>query len=309
MNRNFPDERSFIMQQNRHFGIFAALGCYVLWGILPLYWHLLAEAEANEILSHRILWSLVFMLIVVGLTGRMEQLKKDCRELLQNKKRGLMLIAAAIIISLNWLIYIWAVNHNHVIDTSVGYYINPLVNVLFGVVLFGETLSAPKKISIALAAVGIFLMTWQIGKLPWISVALALTFGSYGALKKMLKLDPFTSITLETLLLFPFAFYYVANLTAAGAAHFGSATPALSLLLAGAGVATAIPLILFSYGANLLPLNVLGFFQYISPSLTLLLGIFFFNEPFGFTQLCTFGFIWLALIVFTVSEWKASHGK
>jgi len=220
-----------------------------------------------------------------------------------------MLVAAAIIISLNWLIYIWAVNHNHVIDTSVGYYINPLVNVLFGVVLFGETLSAPKKVSIALAAIGIFLMTWQIGKLPWISVALALTFGSYGALKKMLKLDPFTSITLETLLLFPFAFYYVANLTAAGAAHFGPATPALSLLLAGAGVATAIPLILFSYGANLLPLNVLGFFQYISPSLTLLLGIFFFNEPFGFTRLCTFGFIWLALIVFTVSEWKASHGK
>lgn len=309
MNRNFPDERSFIMQQNRHFGILAALGCYVLWGILPLYWHLLAEAEANEILSHRILWSLVFMLIVVGLTGRMEQLKKDCRELWQNKKRGLMLVAAAIIISLNWLIYIWAVNHNHVIDTSVGYYINPLVNVLFGVVLFGETLSAPKKVSIALAAIGIFLMTWQIGKLPWISVALALTFGSYGALKKMLKLDPFTSITLETLLLFPFAFYYVANLTAAGAAHFGPATPALSLLLAGAGVATAIPLILFSYGANLLPLNVLGFFQYISPSLTLLLGIFFFNEPFDFTRLCTFGFIWLALIVFTVSEWKASHGK
>jgi len=309
MNRNFPDERSFIMQQNRHFGILVALGCYVLWGILPLYWHLLAEAEANEILSHRILWSLVFMLIVVGLTGRMEQLKKDCRELWQNKNRGLMLVAAAVIISLNWLIYIWAVNHNHVIDTSVGYYINPLVNVLFGVVLFGETLSAPKKVSIALAAIGIFLMTWQIGKLPWISVALALTFGSYGALKKMLKLDPFTSITLETLLLFPFAFYYVANLTAAGAAHFGPATPALSLLLAGAGVATAIPLILFSYGANLLPLNVLGFFQYISPSLTLLLGIFFFNEPFGFTRLCTFGFIWLALIVFTVSEWKASHGK
>jgi chloramphenicol-sensitive protein RarD len=158
-----------------------------------------------------------------------------------------------------------------------------------------------------LAAVGIFLMTWQIGKLPWVSVALALTFGSYGALKKKLKLDPFTSITLETLLLFPFAFYYVANLTATGAAHFGTATPLLSLLLAGCGVATAVPLILFSYGANLLPLNVLGFFQYISPSMTLLLGIFFFNEPFGTTQLFTFGFIWLALLVFTVSEWRSSH--
>ena len=260
----------------------AALGCYVLWGILPLYWHLMADAEANEILCHRILWSVVFMLIVIVATKRWHTLKKDCLELWQNKKRGAMLVAAAIIISLNWLTYIWAVNHNHVIDTSIGYYINPLVNVLF-------------------------VMTWQIGKLPWVSVALALTFGSYGALKKKLKLDPFTSITLETLLLFPFAFYYVANLTAAGAAHFGPETPTLSLLLAGCGVATAVPLILFSYGANLLPLNVLGFFQYISPSMTLLLGIFFFNEPFGTTQLFTFGFIWLALLVFTISEWKASH--
>ena len=295
------------MQQNRKYGILAALGCYLLWGVLPLYWHLLAEAEANEILAHRVLWSLVFMLIVIVATKRRQKLKNDCCELWQNKKRGAMLVAAAIIISLNWLTYIWAVNHNHVIDTSIGYYINPLVNVLFGVAIFGETLSAPKKLRIALAAVGIFLMTWQIGKLPWVSVALALTFGSYGALKKKLKLDPFTSITLETLLLFPFAFYYVANLTAAGAAHFGPETPTLSLLLAGCGVATAVPLILFSYGANLLPLNVLGFFQYISPSMTLLLGIFFFNEPFGTTQLFTFGFIWLALLVFTVSEWKASH--
>ena len=295
------------MQQNRNFGFLAAFGCYVLWGILPLYWHLMKEAEANEILAHRILWSLVFMLVILIFSRRWELLKDECHNLWQNKKRGAMLVAAAVIISLNWLTYIWAVNHNHVIDTSIGYYINPLVNVLFGVVIFGESLSGAKKISIALAAAGIFLMTWQIGKLPWVSVALALTFGSYGALKKMLHLDPFVSIMLETLLLFPFAFYYVANLTAAGEAHFGPSTPELSLLLAGAGVATAVPLILFSYGANLLPLNVLGFFQYISPSMTLLLGIFFFNEPFGLTQLFTFGFIWLALIVFTVSEWKASH--
>ena len=295
------------MQENRHLGYIAALSCYVLWGFLSLYWHLLANAEAYEILAHRILWSLVFMLLVVLATKRWHTLKKDIRELWQNKKRGALLVTAAVIISLNWLTYIWAINHNHVIDTSIGYYINPLVNVLFGAAIFGETLSAPKKLSIALAAVGIFLMTWQIGKLPWVSVALALTFGIYGALKKMLKLDPFTSITLETLLLFPFAFCYVANLTAAGASHFDPANPTFSLLLAGCGVATAVPLILFSYGANLLPLNVLGFFQYISPSITLLLGIFFFNEPFGTTQLFTFGFIWLALLVFTVSEWKASH--
>jgi len=295
------------MEQNRNSGILAALGCYILWGILPLYWHLLAKAEANEILAHRIIWSLVFMLIVLSIYKRWALFKADCRNLLDNKKRGGMLVAAAIIISMNWLIFIWAINHNHVIDTSLGYYINPLVNVLFGVAIFGETLSLPKKISITLAAAGIFLMTWQIGKLPWVSVALALTFGSYGALKKKLKLDPFTSITLETLILFPFAFYYVYTLTASGKAHFGPETPVLSMLLAGAGVATAIPLILFSYGANLLPLNVLGFFQYISPTMTLMLGIFFFNEPFGATQFFTFGFIWMALLVFSISEWKTSH--
>ena len=295
------------MRENRHLGYMAALSCYVLWGFLSLYWHLLAKAEAYEILAHRILWSVVFMLIVVFSTKRWHVLKTDCRALWQNKKRGALLVTAAIIISLNWLTYIWAINHNHVIDTSIGYYINPLVNVLFGAAIFGETLSAPKRLSITLAVIGISLMTWQIGKLPWVSVALALTFGIYGALKKMLKLDPFTSITLETLLLFPFAFYYVANLTAAGTSHFDPANPTFSLLLSGCGVATAVPLILFSYGANILPLNVLGFFQYISPSITLLLGIFFFNEPFGITQLFTFGFIWLALLVFSVSEWKASH--
>ena len=295
------------MRENRHLGYMAALSCYVLWGFLSLYWHLLAKAEAYEILAHRILWSVVFMLIVVFSTKRWHVLKTDCRALWQNKKRGALLVTAAIIISLNWLTYIWAINHNHVIDTSIGYYINPLVNVLFGAAIFGETLSAPKRLSITLAVIGISLMTWQIGKLPWVSVALALTFGIYGALKKMLKLDPFTSITLETLLLFPFAFYHVANLTAAGTSHFDPANPTFSLLLSGCGVATAVPLILFSYGANLLPLNVLGFFQYISPSITLLLGIFFFNEPFGITQLFTFGFIWLALLVFSVSEWQASH--
>ena len=295
------------MRENRHLGYMAALSCYVLWGFLSLYWHLLAKAEAYEILAHRILWSVVFMLIVVFSTKRWHVLKTDCRALWQNKKRGALLVTAAIIISLNWLTYIWAINHNHVIDTSIGYYINPLVNVLFGAAIFGETLSAPKRLSITLAVIGISLMTWQIGKLPWVSVALALTFGLYGALKTILKLDPCTCITFETLLLFPFAFYYVANLTAAGTSHFDPANPTFSLLLSGCGVATAVPLILFSYGANLLPLNVLGFFQYISPSITLLLGIFFFNEPFGITQLFTFGFIWLALLVFSVSEWKASH--
>ena len=185
---------------------------------------------------------------------------------------------AAFVISLNWLTYIWAVNHDHVIDTSIGYYINPLMSVLFGIVFFRERISGLKKISLLLAAIGIVLMTYQLGKLPWVAVVLAVSFSIYGALKKELHLNP------------------------SPVNHFSLATPDLALFLMGTGVVTAVPLVLFSYGANLLPLNVLGFFQYISPTIGLLLGIFFFHESFGLAQISALGFVWAAIVLFTVAE-------
>lgn len=254
----------------------AALSTYLIWGVLPLYWNLLARAEANEILAHRIIWSFVFMVVVLMVTKRWQSFKEDCRALWQDKKRGAILLLAAFTISLNWLTYIWAVNHGHVIDTSIGYYINPLMSVLFGIVFFRERISGLKKISLLLAAIGIVLMTYQLGKLPWVAVVLAVSFSVYGALKKQLHLNPFSSITLETLLMMPFAVPYIGMLMMSPANHFSLATPDLALYLMGTGVVTAVPLVLFSYGANLLPLNVLGFFQYISPTIGLLLGIFFF---------------------------------
>lgn len=280
----------------------AALSTYLIWGVLPLYWNLLARAEANEILAHRIIWSFVFMVVVLMVTKRWQSFKEDCRALWQDKKRGAILLLAAFTISLNWLTYIWAVNHGHVIDTSIGYYINPLMSVLFGIVFFRERISGLKKISLLLAAIGIVLMTYQLGKLPWVAVALAVTFSVYGALKKQLHLNPFSSITLETLLMMPFAVPYIGILMMSPANHFSLATPDLALYLMGTGVVTAVPLVLFSYGANLLPLNVLGFFQYISPTIGLLLGIFFFHETFGMAQISALGFVWAAIVLFTVAE-------
>lgn len=280
----------------------AALSTYLIWGVLPLYWNLLARAEANEILAHRIIWSFVFMVVVLMVTKRWQSFKEDCRALWQDKKRGAILLLAAFTISLNWLTYIWAVNHGHVIDTSIGYYINPLMSVLFGIVFFRERISGLKKISLLLAAIGIVLMTYQLGKLPWVAVVLAVSFSVYGALKKQLHLNPFSSITLETLLMVPFAVPYIGMLMMSPANHFSLATPDLALYLMGTGVVTAVPLVLFSYGANLLPLNVLGFFQYISPTIGLLLGIFFFHETFGMAQISALGFVWVAIVLFTVAE-------
>ena len=290
------------MNHARRTGMIAALSTYLIWGVLPLYWNLLARAEANEILAHRIIWSFFFMVVVLMVTKRWQSFKEDCRALWQNKKRGAILLLAAFTISLNWLTYIWAVNHGHVIDTSIGYYINPLMSVLFGIVFFRERISGLKKISLLLAAIGIVLMTYQLGKLPWVAVVLAVSFSVYGALKKQLHLNPFSSITLETLLMVPFAVPYIGILMMSPANHFSLATPDLALYLMGTGVVTAVPLVLFSYGANLLPLNVLGLFQYISPTIGLLLGIFFFHETFGMAQISALGFVWAAIVLFTVAE-------
>lgn len=290
------------MDHARRTGMIAALSTYIIWGILPLYWNLLARAGANEILAHRIVWSFFFMVIVLVVTRRWQSFKEDCRALWQDKKRGLILLLAAFIISLNWLTYIWAVNHDHVIDTSIGYYINPLMSVMLGILCFRERVSGLKKISLLLAAIGIVLMTYQLGKLPWVAVVLAVSFSIYGALKKELHLNPFSSITLETLLMMPFAVPYIGMLMASPESHFTLATPDLALLLMGTGVVTAVPLVLFSYGANLLPLNVLGFFQYISLTIGLLLGIFFFHESFGMAQISALGFVWAAIVLFTVAE-------
>lgn len=294
---------------NKKIGVFSAAGAYILWGILPIYWNLLAEAEANEILANRILWSFFFMLIVLASTGRWTGFKRDVRELLQSKRRCFLLVGAAVIVSMNWLTYIWAVNHQHVLDTSIGYYINPLMSVFLGIVWFHERLTRAKWVSIALAASGICFMTWRLGTIPWVAVVLAVTFAVYGGMKKELNMNPFSSITIETLLLAPFSMLYIWYLSSLGTNHLQFERPDLLLLLMGTGIMTATPLLLFSYGANLLPLNVLGFIQYLSPTIGLLLGVFFFHEELSAEKLVALICIWLGVLVFSIAESKNTVKK
>lgn len=282
-------------------GLIAACSSFIIWGTLPLYWYFLSHVEAGEILAHRIAWSFIFMIFVLIFTSR-KQLTTDLHFLAQDKKRIGFLILAALLITANWLIYIWAVTHGHVIDTSIGYYLNPLISVLLGVVCFSEKLSMPKQISVVLAGIGIALMTWQSGHFPWIALLVSGTFALYGAVKKVLHLNPVSSITLETFIVLAPSIFYIYNLSQNGRGHFPSGDVTTALLLLGAGIVTAVPLLLFSYGANELPLNVLGFTQYISPTLAFFWGIFFFREPFSADNLMSLSLIWVSLIIFSLGE-------
>lgn len=290
-------------------GLLAALACYILWGVLPLYWKLLEGTGAYEILAHRIIWSFVFMALLLAALGMGSLFRNTVKDLCSHSLKGALMVSASLLITANWCIFIWAVTHDHIVDSSFGYYINPLVSVLLGVFLFHEKLSKLKWASIVIAFLGITGMSIELGRLPLISVGLALTFALYGAAKKKLHINPFISITLETLLVLPWALGYALWLYDAGEGHFLTESAATDWLLMGAGIVTAAPLVLFSTGANHLPLNVLGFCQYLSPSLSLLLGIFLYHEPFSTVQLAGFATIWTALLVFSLSDFREQRRK
>lgn len=290
--------------QNRRKGLWAAIACYIIWGVLPLYWKLLSGAGAYEILAHRIIWSFVFMTVLLLFLGMGPLFRDTVKSLCTHRIKGVLMIAASFLITANWCIFIWAVTHDHIVDSSFGYYINPLVNVFLGVLLFHERLSKLKWFSIIIALIGIIGMSVELGRLPLVSVSLAFTFALYGAAKKKLHINPFVSITLETLLVLPLALWYAGSLYLSGEGHFLVGNAAMNWLFIGAGIVTAIPLVLFSTGANNLPLNVLGFCQYLSPSLSLLLGIFLYHEPFTTVQLAGFSTIWISLVLFTISDFR-----
>lgn len=286
-------------------GFLAALSAYVIWGILPIYWKLLQTAGAYEILAHRVLWSFVFMFVLLAFLRKRGDVKRDILAVCRDTKRLLAVAGGGFIVTANWGTYIWAVNHGYIVETSLGYYINPLVSVALGVFVFKETLSLAKKAAFAIAAIGILNMTWQLGEVPYIALFLAISFAVYGALKKHARLDPFLGIALETLFVAPFALAYMAHLDSTGASTFTLDDPMHALLLIGAGIVTATPLILFARGVNTLPLNVIGFLQYCAPTLALIIGVFLYGEPFTPAHAVSFSFIWLALILFSTSEWRA----
>ena len=288
------------MKHTNKKGLLTALGCYVLWGLLPLYWALLHHVSPYNVLAQRIIWSGICMAIVVfGI--HFGQFKKDFQFLKEHRSQIILLLLAAVIISINWFTYIWAIANNHVMDTSLGYYINPLLNVVLGVILFKEVLTTPKKLSVIIATIGITLLTYQVGSLPLISMILAVTFGLYGAVKKKVLIHPFTSIAVEAWLLTPLALLYTTVFDTTSWSYFGTDWYT-ALLLMGCGLTTAVPFILFSYGAQLLPLNLLGFLQYLAPTIIFLLSIFYFEESFDIPNIIAFSCIWIALAIYTMSN-------
>ena len=281
-------------------GLSTTLLCCLIWGLLPLYWALLNQVSSFSVLSHRIIWSGFWMLVLIIVTGR-QQLRIDIQHLRAQLSQFGLLLLAAVLISINWFTYIWAIANNQVMNTSLGYYINPLFNVVLGVILFKEVLSIPKKLSVLIATIGIALLTYQVGSLPLVSMILAISFGLYGAVKKKLLISPFTSIAFEAWLLTPLALLYTTMVDNTVWSYFGTDWYTTMLLIA-CGLTTSVPLVLFSYGAQLLPLNLLGFLQYVSPTIALLLAIFYFGESFGTPQMIAFGCIWIALVLFSLSS-------
>lgn len=292
--------------ENYKQGIFFGLAAYVLWGILPVYWKVLELVSPFEILSSRFMWSCVFVFLLIIFQKKWPLFTKEVKQVFSNVKTGAAMVAAGITISFNWGTFIWAVNNGHIVETSMGYYINPLVSILFAVVFLRERLDKMQLAAIICAFIGVASMVYSFGKIPWVSLTLAFTFALYGLLKKILPVSALTSIMLETLLITPLALVYEYSLWQQGVSFYASGNLQVIMMLTGAGVVTAIPLLLFTAGARLLPLKIIGFLQYISPTLTLLIGVFVYNEAFTASHLLAFGWIWAALLLFIVSQMRSN---
>ncbi|WP_256078538.1 EamA family transporter RarD [Massilia sp. YIM B04103] len=285
-------------------GILYAVLAFLCWGLFPLYFHALGAMPAMEILAHRMLWSLVFLAVVLLLRRQWSWLGAVLRQ----PKVLASFIASSLLLSANWFVYIWAVNNGHVIDASLGYFINPLFNVLLGLLVLKEKLRRGQWLAIGVAASGVLWLTWQAGQLPWIALLLGISFGGYGLLRKTAALAALEGLSFETLLLFPLAAGYVVWLTLHGANTFlNTDSSAMRWLLAAAGPITAIPLLLFAAGARRIPLSVLGMLQYISPTMQMLLGMFVFHEAFSSERLAGFIVIWSALALYMAEGWWASR--
>ena len=283
-------------------GILYTAFSYFLWGILPIYWKWLHHVSADEILANRIFWSFWFMLLFLFVSKRWKDFANYLKTSLTKKKQLFALLLASLLISTNWFIYIWAVNTNQMVEASLGYYINPLVSVLLGVFILKESLSKAQIVSFGLAAIGVLILTISYGEFPWIAIGLAFSFGLYGLAKKLIQVESSIGLTLETMTIAPISLIYLGYMYKEGTLSLFHVSLGTDLLLMGAGAVTAIPLLFFSKGAQQIPLYMVGFLQYIAPTITLILGIWVYHEAFSITHLISFMFIWVALTIFTASR-------
>jgi chloramphenicol-sensitive protein RarD len=286
------------MTHERTKGVWYAVAAFSLWGVLPLYWKALKTVPSPQILAHRILWSSLYVVLILTTLKKLPEIGAA----FSTWRQRLYILLCALVIGINWFIYIWAVNADHVVETSLGYFINPIVSILFGMIFLKERLTSWQFAAVGLVVAGVLFMTARLGRLPWISLALAASFGLYGLLRKKSHADSLVGIVLETLILSPACLLYIVLQTAGGKGAFGSAPLAVHALLVFSGAVTATPLLWFAHGARRIPLSMLGFVQYLAPSLQLVLGIFVFKEPFTSTHLVSFCIIWCAVAVYALTH-------
>ena len=297
---NLSEKTELTAAQNSRQGVIYGLAAYLCWGFFPVYFKSVKVVPPLEMVSHRIVWSLAFLLLLItwkgGWPGTIAVLKRP-------KSLGVLLITT-ILIATNWLIFIYAISIGEVLQSSLGYFINPLVNVLLGFLFLHERLERPQWISLALAATGVLYLAILHGAIPWLSLMLALSFGLYGLIRKMLHVEPLVGLTVETLLLMPLALFYLVQLNQKGTGIFLTHGLTLDILIPMSGVVTAIPLLLFAAAGKKLRLATIGFLQYITPTMHFLLAITLFGETFTHTHLISFMFIWAGLVLYSVHAYR-----
>jgi chloramphenicol-sensitive protein RarD len=287
----------------RRSGALAAASCYFLWGLVPLYWKQLAAVDALELIAHRHVWSLLLLGVLVGIQGGFTGVAAVLRDARTLGTHAL----SATLLTANWLVYVWGVNTGHVIETSLGYFLVPLVNVAAGRFVLHEHLRRLQWLAITLAAGGVTLMIVQLGRPPWIALVLAATWGGYSLMRKRSTLGALAGLTVETLLLTPLAAGFLAWQHHTGAGALGRVDLPTHLLVLSSGIVTAVPLVLFAYGARRIRLSTLGLLQYLAPSVQLLIGIWVYHEPFARDRILSFSFIWAALVLYTADNLLAQR--
>jgi chloramphenicol-sensitive protein RarD len=301
-NRLPPGVLSTGVSESRR-GLIHGIAAYFLWGIAPMFWKLLRDVSWVEILAHRVVWGVIAFGAIAAVVGVGPVLRAAARD------RGTLAAMAlsGAMLAINWGMFIWAVSRGHILDASLGYFIIPLISVGLGMLVLGERLRRLQWLAIAAAAIGVAIQTWYAGGLPWISIAVAVSFGIYGLIRKVARVDSLVGSTLETALLVPVAAAYLAIVALRGGGQLGHASTATQLLLLSTGAITAVPLLLFNSAARRLPLSTLGFLQYLGPTCQFILAIAVYGEPFAAEQLIAFGLIWLGLAVFSVDLVRASR--
>lgn len=277
-------------------GIWYGLAAYSIWGLFPLYWRLFPGVSAVQILAHRIVWSFVVLVVTMAWSRRMT---RAGLERLNRRVVGVYAVAAALI-GVNWFLYVYGVNNGFVVETSLGYYITPLVNVVMGVLIFRERLRTVQWVAVGLACLGVLRLEAAYGRLPWIALGLAVSFGSYGLAKKKAVLPALEGLTVETTVLVMPAAFYLLSLHQAGRGAFLTSGPVVDLLLVAGGIVTVVPLLLFASAVRQVPLTVIGVLQYVSPTIQFFLGVFLFREPFSQAQLSGFALVWVGLALFGI---------